>query len=170
MPSKLLKEFLDENDIKYVSIMHSMAFTAVDIAKSAHIPTRELAKTVIIKIDNEMAMAVVPANYKVKLEILAQALGVPTPFFFQSVTLYTTTSQQAHAQLTAPISSILLDPARASAPIQGGLSRCLLDGWPARHNSRKAASTLEHTWREQTSLAAPGRPHGVRNRRQDITP
>ena len=77
MPSKLLKEFLDENDIKYVSIMHSMAFTAVDIAKSAHIPTRELAKTVIIKIDNEMAMAVVPANYKVKLEILAQALGVP---------------------------------------------------------------------------------------------
>ena len=33
MPSALLKELLDENDIKYISIMHSMAFTATDIAK-----------------------------------------------------------------------------------------------------------------------------------------
>ncbi len=75
MPSQLLKEYLDENDIKYISIMHSMAFTAVDIAKSAHIPSRELAKTVIIEVDDEMAMAVVPANYKVKLDILREALG-----------------------------------------------------------------------------------------------
>lgn len=75
MPSKLLKDYLDENDIKYVSILHSMAFTAVDIAKSAHIPSRELAKTVIIEVDDEMAMAVVPANYKVKLDILREALG-----------------------------------------------------------------------------------------------
>ena len=74
MPSRLLKDFLDENDIKYISIMHSMAFTAVDIAKSSHIPSRELAKTVIIKVDDEMAMAVVPANYKVNLDILRQTL------------------------------------------------------------------------------------------------
>jgi Ala-tRNA(Pro) deacylase len=74
MPSQLLKTFLDENDIKYVSIMHSMAFTAVDVAKSTHIPSRELAKTVIIKVDNELAMAVVPANYQVNLDILRQTL------------------------------------------------------------------------------------------------
>jgi len=77
MPSRLLKDFLDENDIKYVSIMHSMAFTAVDIAKSSHIPSRELAKTVIIKVDSDMAMAVVPANYKVNLDILRQTLDTP---------------------------------------------------------------------------------------------
>lgn len=75
MPSQLLKALLDENDIKYVSIMHSMAFTAVEVAKSAHIPSRELAKTVIIKVDNVLAMAVVPANYQVNLEILKQTLG-----------------------------------------------------------------------------------------------
>ena len=74
MPSQLLKEFLDENDIKYVSIMHSMAFTAVEVAKSAHIPSRELAKTVIINVNDALAMAVVPANYKVDLEILRQTL------------------------------------------------------------------------------------------------
>ena len=77
MPSRLLKDFLDENDIKYISIMHSMAFTAVDIAKSAHIPSRELAKTVIIKVDDKMAMAVVAANYKVNLDILRQTLDTP---------------------------------------------------------------------------------------------
>ena len=77
MPSQLLKDFLDENDIKYISIMHSMAFTAVEVAKSAHVPSRELAKTVIIKVDNELAMAVVPANYKVDLEILKQTLDTP---------------------------------------------------------------------------------------------
>lgn len=74
MPSLLLKEFLDENDIKYISTMHSMAFTAVEVAKSVHIPSRELAKTVIINVDGEMAMAVVPANYKVNLDILRQTL------------------------------------------------------------------------------------------------
>lgn len=77
MPSQLLKSFLDENDIKYVSIMHSMAFTAVEVAKSAHVPSRELAKTVIIKVDNKLAMAVIPANYKVDLEILKQTLDTP---------------------------------------------------------------------------------------------
>jgi len=74
MPSKLLKDFLDENDTKYISIMHSMAFTAVEVAKSSHIPSRELAKTVIIKVDGELAMAVVPANYKVDLNILRETL------------------------------------------------------------------------------------------------
>lgn len=75
MPSKILKDFLDNNDIKYVSIMHSMAFTAVEIAKSAHIPSKEMAKTVIVKNGDSLAMAVVPANYKVKLNLLRQALG-----------------------------------------------------------------------------------------------
>ena len=54
--------------------MHSLAFTAVDIAKSAHIPSREMAKTVIIKTGNDLAMVVVAANYKVKLNLLQQAL------------------------------------------------------------------------------------------------
>ena len=54
--------------------MHSLAFTAVDVAKSIHIPSKQMAKTVIIKTDNELAMVVVPANYKVKLNLLQQAL------------------------------------------------------------------------------------------------
>jgi Ala-tRNA(Pro) deacylase len=70
-----LKEFLDGNQIKYVSIAHSEAYTAQEIAASAHIPGKELAKTVIVKLDGRMAMAVLPASYKVDFGRLREAAG-----------------------------------------------------------------------------------------------
>jgi Ala-tRNA(Pro) deacylase len=76
MPSKKLKSFLDENKVKYISIQHSSAYTAQEIAAIAHIPGKDLAKTVIIKIDGKMAMAVLPASYKVSFDNLKDTLGV----------------------------------------------------------------------------------------------
>lgn len=75
MPSKMLKDYLDNHDIKYVSIMHSLAFTSVEVAKNAHIPSKEMAKTVIIKVDDNLAMVVVPANIKADIELLKNALA-----------------------------------------------------------------------------------------------
>ena len=75
MPVKKLKEFLDGNKVKYVSIGHSPAFTAQEIAASAHIPGRQLAKTVIVKIDGKMAMAVLPASERVDFDLLKKAAG-----------------------------------------------------------------------------------------------
>jgi Ala-tRNA(Pro) deacylase len=75
MPVKKLKEFLDSNNIKYVTISHSLAYTAQDIAASAHIPGRELAKTVIVKIDGKMSMAILPASDKIELDLLKEAVG-----------------------------------------------------------------------------------------------
>ena len=40
MPVQNLKEFLDINNVKYVTISHSPAFTAQEIAATAHIPAR----------------------------------------------------------------------------------------------------------------------------------
>ena len=57
MPVKKLKEFLDREKIKYVSIVHSPAYTAQEVAASAHVTGRELAKTVIVQLDGEMALA-----------------------------------------------------------------------------------------------------------------
>lgn len=74
MPSKRLKELLDNNNIKYVSISHSLAFTGIEIAKSAHIPTKQLAKTVILKINGKPSMMVLPAAYQINMENLSQAL------------------------------------------------------------------------------------------------
>ena len=73
MPAQRLKQFLDSKHVKYVSINHSMAFTALEIAKSAHLPSKEMAKSIILHIDNQTAMAVLPAAYKINLEILRDA-------------------------------------------------------------------------------------------------
>ena len=75
MPVKKLKEFLDNEKIKYVSIVHSPAYTAQEVAASAHITGRELAKTVIVQLDGEMAMAVLPANRKIILQDLREVTG-----------------------------------------------------------------------------------------------
>jgi len=75
MPVKKLKEFLDKNNIKYVSIKHSLAYTAQEIASSAHIHGKEVAKTVIVKIDDKLAMTVLSANEKLDLDLLKKASG-----------------------------------------------------------------------------------------------
>jgi Ala-tRNA(Pro) deacylase len=74
MPATKLKEFLDSHNIKYVSITHSKAYTAQGIAAAAHISGKELAKTVMISIDGDMAMAVLPASEQVNLDSLKSAL------------------------------------------------------------------------------------------------
>ena len=58
MPLKKLVEFLDENRIQYVNIKHSPAYTAQEIAASAHIPGQEMAKTVMVKVDGKLALSV----------------------------------------------------------------------------------------------------------------
>jgi Ala-tRNA(Pro) deacylase len=68
-----LRQVLDTNRIKYVVISHSPAHTAQEIAASAHIPGRAMAKTVIVKLDGKLAMAVLPASEMVDLELLADA-------------------------------------------------------------------------------------------------
>jgi len=75
MPIKKLREFLDENKIKYIVISHSLAYTAMEVAASAHISGKDLAKTVIVKIDGKMAMTVLPASCKVVITLLKEATG-----------------------------------------------------------------------------------------------
>lgn len=75
MPIKRIKEYLDSHRVKYVIITHSMAFTAQEIAASVHISGNEMAKTVIIKVDGKMAMAVLPATYMVNFRILSDIVG-----------------------------------------------------------------------------------------------
>lgn len=72
---KKLKEYLDDNNIKYYGISHSQAFTAEDISKTAHIPIRELAKTVMVKVDGKILMAIVPASDMVSFKKLKKILG-----------------------------------------------------------------------------------------------
>ena len=73
MPARMLKEFLDSAKVKYVTITHSTAYTAQEIASLAHVKGDEFAKTVIFRIDGDLAMAVLPASYHVDLPLLKAA-------------------------------------------------------------------------------------------------
>ncbi len=75
MSGSRLRDFLDKEKVKYVTITHSPAFTAQEIAESSHVPGKELAKTVIVKIDGRLAMVVTPATEHVKLHVLEATLG-----------------------------------------------------------------------------------------------
>lgn len=75
MPIQKLKAFLDENDVKYTIIRHSRAYTAQEIAEQTHIPGKELAKTVMVMIAGEVAMAVVPASHLVDFDCLSDVAG-----------------------------------------------------------------------------------------------
>jgi Ala-tRNA(Pro) deacylase len=70
-----LKDYLDNQHVRYDSIEHSQAYTIQEVAASAHIPGNLMAKTVIVELDGEMAMAVLPANKKVILQDLHDLTG-----------------------------------------------------------------------------------------------
>jgi Ala-tRNA(Pro) deacylase len=88
MPLEKLRAFLDANNTKYELLSHSKAYTAQEIASRAHIPGQELAKTVIVKIDGNLAMAVLPASAHVdtaaiKAELGAEDVRLATEFEFK---------------------------------------------------------------------------------------
>lgn len=73
-----LREYLDSHNVPYVVISHSLAYTAQGVAALTHIPGKELAKTVIVKVDGTLAMAVVPASCQVDLPRLKAVTGALT--------------------------------------------------------------------------------------------
>jgi len=75
MPVDRLKKYLEENHVRYVTVSHSPAFTAQEIAASAHVPGKDLAKTVMVKLDGKMAMVVLPAPDKVSAARLKEITG-----------------------------------------------------------------------------------------------
>lgn len=70
-----LKSFLDEKGAKYTLLAHSPAYTAQEAAATMHVPGKELAKTVVVKADGKLALAVLPASYRVNTKLLAEAAG-----------------------------------------------------------------------------------------------
>src|SRR5690349_23650565 len=75
VPVRQLRDFLDTNNVKYVVISHSTAYTAQEIASLTHTKGKDLAKTVIIRLDDALAMAVLPASYQIDLESLRKGAG-----------------------------------------------------------------------------------------------
>jgi Ala-tRNA(Pro) deacylase len=75
MPTQKLKDYLDSNRVKYQLISHPTTYTAQGTAATSHIGGDELAKAVVIKLDDAFAMAVLPASRRIDLASLQTAAG-----------------------------------------------------------------------------------------------
>jgi Ala-tRNA(Pro) deacylase len=68
--SRTLKEYLDREHVHYDVLQHPEAFRALAIAHVLHTPEKEMAKVVIVKIENRFVMTVLPASWQVDLHRL----------------------------------------------------------------------------------------------------
>lgn len=75
MSPKLLRAYLDEAHIEYMVRGHRPAFSASRVAEAAHVPGRDLAKVVIVWMDNRLVMTVLPSTQHIDLEHLRELAG-----------------------------------------------------------------------------------------------
>lgn len=73
---KRLTDYLDKNSIKYVQLTHSPAYTASEVAATAHMPGRMMAKAVIAVTEGKMTVLVLPAASMVDFGVLRNAMNV----------------------------------------------------------------------------------------------
>jgi Ala-tRNA(Pro) deacylase len=75
MPIETLKDYLDSHNIQYVSVEHSIAYTAKEIAERVKIKGDQMAKTVMINLDGAMSMVVLPASCRIRWDRFMKAMG-----------------------------------------------------------------------------------------------
>lgn len=70
-----LEDYLRENGVPFATSRHPPAFTAQEIAAEAHIRGHELAKSVMVVLDDHLVMVVLPATERLNLGRLRQTTG-----------------------------------------------------------------------------------------------
>ena len=78
MPCEKLLEYLTANNVEFELKNHPNAFAAQDVAFKSGVPGRLFAKTVMVKLNGDMAMAVLPADSKVDFHLLRETAGAET--------------------------------------------------------------------------------------------
>jgi len=62
-----LRSYLEDHDVKYDTVEHHHTESALDSAKSAHIPPHQMAKAVVLEDDAGYIVSVVPSNNRLNL-------------------------------------------------------------------------------------------------------
>ena len=74
--SERLRSFLDSHHAEFTLTTHNKAYTAREVAVAEHLPTREVAKTVVVFGDGSYHMIVIPASKLVDLYEVRPTLGL----------------------------------------------------------------------------------------------
>jgi len=70
-----VEEFLRSQKVPYSKTHHPEAFTAQEVAATAHVPGARLMKVVVVKAGEEYALAACPASSRVNLDRLSKLIG-----------------------------------------------------------------------------------------------
>jgi Ala-tRNA(Pro) deacylase len=72
---KKLRTLLDEAKISYEVYTHPLAYTAQEIAAKQHFSGKDMAKVVMLEVDDKLVMGVLPGSLKVHVETARATLG-----------------------------------------------------------------------------------------------
>jgi prolyl-tRNA editing enzyme YbaK/EbsC (Cys-tRNA(Pro) deacylase) len=71
---KTVKKYLDKNKVNYEEVVHKTVFTAFDAAQTLKKELKEIAKNLLVQADKTFALVILPADKKLDLNKLKQAL------------------------------------------------------------------------------------------------
>lgn len=74
---KKLQDFLNDRRIRFDVLKHDDTFDSQHLAESVHVSGRQIAKTVLLRMDHgyHYAVAILPATHLIDLEAVAKLLG-----------------------------------------------------------------------------------------------
>ena len=70
-----IRQYLDENEVKYQCLPHRRDFTARVAAHDCHVDPQTFAKAVVLEADGKQLLAALPADYEIDLPRLKRELG-----------------------------------------------------------------------------------------------
>ena len=70
-----LKAYLDKRHVEYDMVKHSHSETALEAAHSAHVPSHQVAKAVVLEDKSGYVVSVLPSTNRLDLEWVNETLG-----------------------------------------------------------------------------------------------
>jgi Ala-tRNA(Pro) deacylase len=70
-----LKSFLEDHHVEYDMVKHSHSSTALEAAHSAHVPSHQVAKAVVLEDDKGYIVSVMPSTNRLDLEWVSETTG-----------------------------------------------------------------------------------------------
>ena len=70
-----MEKYLRENGVGFEVKTHDQAFTMQEVAAALHVPGNQVAKVVIVCADDQKAMLVLPAPYRMNVDLVRDLVG-----------------------------------------------------------------------------------------------
>ena len=73
-----MEKYLRENGVGFEVKTHDQAFTMQEVAAALHVPGNQVAKVVIVCADKDKVMLVLPAPYRMNVDLVRDLVGAKT--------------------------------------------------------------------------------------------